>query len=227
MTFIGTFGLFLTLFLALHPLPADDRHRGGQGRDARCRPAHGPRPQLRLRGRSRSRNPRTSWARARRIRRRPTAACVPARHLRPKARRSPRPPVSPRNPSANRRQQALVEPFSAHSYAASHRYRQASTASVPSCPDAAVAFPRGRADARRGLQTLGRVLAVPDPRHGRRDGPGQIGRQLHRAGLRADRHGHGAAARTRQRALPLSAHRAGQAGRTSRRSRRFSRSSSS
>ena len=42
-TFAGTFGLFLTLVPALYPLPADDRHRGGQGRHAARQRAHRPR----------------------------------------------------------------------------------------------------------------------------------------------------------------------------------------
>ena len=51
----------------------------------------------------------------------------------------------------------------------------------------------------------------PFPIHGMDDamGLGKIGGQLHRALLRADRHRHGAAARTGQRALPVPAHRAG------------------
>ena len=36
---LGDFGLFFTLHAAVHPLPADDRHRGGEGRAADGEPA--------------------------------------------------------------------------------------------------------------------------------------------------------------------------------------------
>ena len=171
-TFAGTFGLFLTLFLLFIrflPMiaiaevkgvtPAANAHTG-HGVAAGYAGGETPEPTHLMPAGQKAASGTRANARPRR------GVAVPATSEHPAE------PIQPAAAANQGQHEAEETPPSDHGYHHHRHHRQTLRPRRRTAHGRAL-FHAGRADARRRVQTLGRVLAVPDPRHGRRHGPGQ------------------------------------------------------